>query len=183
MHRALSTVLTAGVVAVSALGATTANATFIDQGGGVILDTATSLEWEQNANHGQVNWAGAGAYAAGLTLDGGGWRLPSLSELQQLYTGISAATGCTDCTGDQGLFTGIQLGYWSTAQYFAGQPGALYVGFWLPNYHAGLFQTSQGWAWAVRPGDAATVPEPASMLLLGLGALGLAWSRRQGQRR
>jgi hypothetical protein len=34
-----------------------ASAAFIDQGGGVILDTITNLEWEQNANHGPFDWA------------------------------------------------------------------------------------------------------------------------------
>lgn len=38
-------------------------------------------------------------------------------------------------------------------------------------------------AWAVRPGDVAAAPEPASLLLFGVGVLGLGWSWRRGRRR
>ena len=52
------------------------SAAFIVESDGVVLDTATSLEWEPNANHGNFTWAQANAYANGVVLDGPGWRLP-----------------------------------------------------------------------------------------------------------
>ena len=43
---------------------------------------------------------------------------------------------------------------------------------------------SLDFAWAVHPGDVgAAAPEPASLLLMGAGMLGLGWSRRSGRRR
>jgi hypothetical protein len=166
------------VIGLTVLVSSAANAGFIDEGGGVILDTTTNLEWEKNANHGPFDWAAAKAYTTGLILKGGGWRFPDIGQLQQLYDDIKALGGCArnDCTGDQGLFTGIQHQYWSATEIIAGKEARDF------NMILGC-QCRNGEnipiaAWAVRP-----APEPASLLLFGVGALGLALSRRIGRRR
>lgn len=164
---------------VAALSAGNAHAGFVDRGTGVVFDTATSLDWEQSPMTNWVNYADAHTYINSLALDGGGWRLPTLDELKDLYKHISTDTGCTDCSGNQGLFTGLTLGYWSTATYWAGQDGAFFVGFWQgPDDVAGLFQTSTVGVIAVR--DGAPISEPGSLALLGLAALsGIFTARRR----
>ena len=50
---------------------------------GIIQDTKTGLEWYEKGN--QVTYYEADAWAKGLTLGGGGWRLPSLNEVHSIY--------------------------------------------------------------------------------------------------
>jgi formylglycine-generating enzyme required for sulfatase activity len=51
---------------------------------GVILDSVTGLEWYVNPNRDNT-WNEAKAWADGLTVAGGGWRLPTLAELKAQY--------------------------------------------------------------------------------------------------
>ena len=48
---------------------------------GTVLDTKTTLTWQQGVDPGSYSWADAQAYCATLDLDGGVWRLPSMKEL------------------------------------------------------------------------------------------------------
>ncbi|HVY32082.1 MAG TPA: DUF1566 domain-containing protein [Polyangiaceae bacterium] len=51
---------------------------------GVVKDAFTQLSWQQQTPSDHYGFSEAGQYCAGLTLDGGGWRLPSINELQTL---------------------------------------------------------------------------------------------------
>jgi len=51
---------------------------------GTVYDTKTKLTWQQTVASGTYNWAGAKTYCAGLSLNGTGWRLPTIKELQTI---------------------------------------------------------------------------------------------------
>jgi hypothetical protein len=51
---------------------------------GVISDSETGLEWYVGPDK-DTTWDEADAWVKGLTVDGGGWRLPSVEELKGLY--------------------------------------------------------------------------------------------------
>jgi hypothetical protein len=52
--------------------------------GGTVYDTKTKLTWQQAVAPGTYTWANAKAYCAGLSLNGTGWRLPTIKELQTI---------------------------------------------------------------------------------------------------
>ena len=51
---------------------------------GTVYDTKTKLTWQQAVAPGTYTWANAKAYCAGLSLNGTGWRLPTIKELQTI---------------------------------------------------------------------------------------------------
>ncbi len=57
---------------------------FTKANNGVITDSVTGLDWYVGPN-GDNNWHQAKAWTENLTVDGGGWRMPTVPELQALY--------------------------------------------------------------------------------------------------
>jgi hypothetical protein len=53
----------------------------ISVAGGVVTDTWTKLQWQRAVTAGPHTWAKAKSYCDTLSLEGGGWRLPSVREL------------------------------------------------------------------------------------------------------
>ena len=51
---------------------------------GVITDSLTGLDWYVGPNA-DNNWHEAKAWVEGLTVAGGGWRLPTMAELKAIY--------------------------------------------------------------------------------------------------
>jgi hypothetical protein len=52
--------------------------------GGTVLDAVTGLTWQQAVDETGRTWAEAKAHCSALDFAGGGWRLPSMKELQSL---------------------------------------------------------------------------------------------------
>jgi hypothetical protein len=57
---------------------------FVVSNDGVIIDSGTGLEWFVGPDEG-ATWDKAKAWCAGLSVDGGGWRMPQQAELETLY--------------------------------------------------------------------------------------------------
>jgi len=51
---------------------------------GTVYDTKTLLTWQQINSDKTYTWAEAGQYCATLNLEGTGWRMPSVKELQTI---------------------------------------------------------------------------------------------------
>jgi hypothetical protein len=187
-----------------------AQAALIDRSGGLIYDTDLNVTWLANADYiGSVNWSTANTWAANLsyydsvrnvTYDD--WRLPTAplsdpgcsiqnvpdygfnctgSELGHLFYselgGVADTSITTTHDADYNLFSNVRSNiYWSNS----------YDGSTAWFFHTGLgYQTAQsktrlGFAWAVRSGDVAAVPEAETyaLMLAGLGLIGWRTGRR-----
>lgn len=180
------------------LGASsTATATLIDRGNGMIYDSDQNLTWLQDASHsglGAVDWHMATNWANNLNYGGfSDWRLPSADLTCPSISGIGANT----CTGNElgRLFVelgapvdfglGSSWGPFNNVQYFTYWSNTEYGGEWASLFLIDIgYQIDYeknfgvGYIWAVRSGDV-TVAEPGVLLLLIAGFVGMLNVRRR----
>jgi hypothetical protein len=87
--------------------------------GGTVLDAVTGLTWQQAVDATGRTWVEARAYCADLDLAGGGWRLPSMKELQSLVDDSRASPAI-----DAEVFPDTPLDPFWTATRVVATPGS-----------------------------------------------------------
>ena len=95
--------------------------------------------------------------------------------------GVANTSITTTHNANYDLFTNIQSSvYWSGTEY-APDPNDAWLFSTSNGYQLNASKDGNFYAWAVRSGDVAAVPEPGVMGLLGIGAL--AWAGTKARRR
>ena len=67
---------------------------YISYDNGIVYDEKTNLEWIVGPDK-DISWDNAKKWAEDLSVEGGGWRLPTIEELQTLYIKGSGESNMT----------------------------------------------------------------------------------------
>jgi hypothetical protein len=95
---------------------------------GTVLDTKTTLTWQQALDAGSYAWTDAQTYCATLDLDGTNWRLPSMKELMTIVDVTRA-----DPAIDPATFPATPSDYFWSSSPVVGSPNAA----WGVNFNKG----------------------------------------------
>jgi hypothetical protein len=100
---------------------------FIAHHNGVVKDTRTGFEWIAGPDK-DTNWYKAKRWVENLTVDGGGWRMPTIEELKTLY--LKGADNITPLLKTTGLWVwSREMRSSSTAWLYRWRRGDQYWGF------------------------------------------------------
>ena len=103
--------------------------------GDVVRDMWTRLTWTRERAPGMYTLEEAVAYCAGLTIDGGGWRLPSLNELQSLLdrTQTAAPNINRQAFAETDTDNVLSIEYWTSSPVAGSNPPLQ----WLIGFYGG----------------------------------------------
>ena len=95
-------------------------ARLVDNGDGTVYDTKTKLTWQQTPPAARLTWEQAKSYASKEKLADGGWRVPSVLELDSLDNLTKR---------DKDLLEVYEDWFWSSTLFQGGSSYAWFVNF------------------------------------------------------
>lgn len=137
------------VFAVNRSGASTPQGRYlVDETAGTVLDRETGLEWEREPGDEAFTQSGAQSHCSALTLDGAGWHLPAIEELETLVDDTRSAPAI-DTLAFPGTYNEI---YWAKDVVLFATNQGMYVDFSDGSRAANASVTFPRRARCVRPG-------------------------------
>jgi len=118
-------------------------ADFTRDANGIVTDSITTLQWQDDAIGTTMNWEESIAHCEALDLDGTGWRLPNINELKTIIdvskVNPAIANGFTQTSSNN---------YWSSTTY--GDVNVSYAAWFVYFYPGSVHYTNQGDRYYVR---------------------------------
>lgn len=112
------------------------SADFTRDANGIVTDSTTTLQWQDDAIGIQMTWEESIAYCEALDLDGMGWRLPNINELQSIIDDSKFNPAIVN-----GFTQTSSNGYWSSTTY--GDVNTRYAAWYVYFYPGSVHFTNK----------------------------------------